>query len=81
MFIIAVLQEGQAQDLLVQHPELQIAYDNGITNHHYLRWILTRSAGEPVEDVYPVVLAFQKNQNLVLKSMLRKKEKNMKALL
>jgi len=50
--------EGQAEDLTEQFPELQPAYDAGIRNPQYLRWIQKRRGGEPVEDVVDVVKRF-----------------------
>jgi len=53
-----LLSEGQAEDLISKFPELQSAYDSGITNPQYLQWIQKRRGGEPVDDVIGVVQAF-----------------------
>jgi hypothetical protein len=53
-----LISEGQAEDLLSKFPELQSAYDSGITNPQYLQWIQKRRGGEPVDDIVGVVQAF-----------------------
>ena len=54
--------EGKAEDLIQKFPELQPAYDAGIKNIQYLNWIRKRRAGEPVEDIVGVVIAFDKQK-------------------
>ena len=54
--------EGKAEDLIQKFPELQPAYDAGIKNVQYLNWIRKRRAGEPVEDIVGVVIAFDKQK-------------------
>lgn len=53
-----LISEGQAEDLLSKFPELQSAYDSGITSPQYLQWIQKRRGGEPVDDIVGVVQAF-----------------------
>ena len=55
---LSLYLEGQAEDLKDQFPELEPAYDAGIRNPQYLRWIQKRRGGEPVEDVVDVVKRF-----------------------
>ena len=55
--------EGQAEDLVKKFPELQPAYDAGLKNPQYLRWIQKRRGGEPVEDVIGLIDAFDKNRD------------------
>ena len=65
-----ILLEGQAENLVVKFPELQPAYDAGIKNPQYLRWIRKRRGGEPVEDIIGVVQAFDAaKQRLKAKGM------------
>ena len=54
--------EGQAEDLVKKFPELQPAYDAGLRNPQYLRWIQKRRGGEPVEDVIGLVASFERDK-------------------
>lgn len=56
------LLEGQAEDFVNQNPELQPAYDQGVKNINYLRWLLKAQEQEPLEDIIPLVFAFEKNK-------------------
>jgi hypothetical protein len=57
-----MLLEGRAESMVGENPRLRVAYDAGIKNPNLLGWVLGVSAREPVEDVVPVVLAFEKNR-------------------
>ena len=54
--------EGQAEDLVKKFPELQPAYDAGLRNPQYLRWIQKRRGGEPVEDVIGLLASFERDK-------------------
>lgn len=57
-----LILEGQAEDFVNQNPELQPAYDQGVKNINYLRWLLKAQEQEPLEDIIPLVFAFEKNK-------------------
>lgn len=57
-----ILLEGQAEDFVIQNPELKIAYDQGIRNLSYLKWLDSVKNQEPVEDIVPALMAFDKNK-------------------
>ena len=54
--------EGQANDLVKKHPELQPAWDAGIRKFDYLNWIFKRRGGEPIKDVIGVVKSFDEKK-------------------
>ena len=56
------LLEGQAEDFVLQNPELQIAYDQGVKNINYLKWLLKAKEQEPLKDIIPLIFAFEKNK-------------------
>ena len=60
--ISSFLLEGKADDLVIKFPELKPAYDAGITNHHYLNWMLKYSKAEPIRDMIGIVKTFNKNK-------------------
>jgi ankyrin repeat protein len=65
-----VLLEGLAEDLVRKNPGLRGAYDQGVRNPVLLKWVSKVSEKEPVEDVIPVVMSFEKNkQRLVQKDI------------
>lgn len=65
------LLEGKSEDLLNKNPELVDAYKNGIKNINQLSWILKVKGNEPVRDIVPVLLAFERNkQRLTNKDIL-----------
>ena len=61
-YSLTLLLEGQAEDLINREPKLRIAYNQGIKNHNLLKWVLKVSDKEPVEDILPVVISFEKNK-------------------
>ena len=60
-FEFTLYLEGQAEDFVKQNPQLQPAYNAGINNVNYLRWIVKQK--EPIEDTIPLVQFFIKNKN------------------
>ena len=57
-----ILLEGQAEDFVKQNPELQSAYDQGAKNINHLRWLNKNKDQEPLQDIIPLVFAFEKNK-------------------
>ena len=60
--ISSYLLEGKSDDLVIKFPELKPAYDAGITNHHYLNWMLKHNKAEPIRDMIGIVKTFNKNK-------------------
>lgn len=59
--------EGKIEDLINQNPDLKYAYDNGIKNFNYLNWITKVKGDEPIRDIVPVLLAFEKNKRKLIR--------------
>jgi ankyrin repeat protein len=57
-----IILEGKAEELVRNEPGLQTAYNQGIRNPVLLNWISKAAKQEPMEDVIPVALAFEKNK-------------------
>jgi hypothetical protein len=62
-----ILAEGQAEDLVEKNPELKIAYDGGVVNPNYLRWLLKVKDHEPIQDVFPLLRSFEEKKNRLAK--------------
>ena len=58
----SLLNEGQAEDLIEGDPELEYAFNNGVKNPVYLRWLTKMKEFEPVEDTTGLVQGFEKNK-------------------
>lgn len=58
-----IFNEGQAEDLIERNPELKIAYDSGVINPNYLKWLLKAKEHEPIEDVFPLIKSFEEKKN------------------
>ena len=63
--ILKLLLEGQAERVLEKYPEIQPAYDAGIRNPSYLRWLGKRRGDEPVEDIIGVLQTFEKKKSQI----------------
>lgn len=67
--------ESKAEDLISQNPELKVAYDMGVKNFNYLNWILKLKGTEPIRDIAPVVIDYdKKKQKLVKKDLFAYKD-------
>lgn len=66
-----MLLEGKSEELISSNPELQDAYSRGIKNSNYLSWLLRVKGDEPVRDIVPTLLSFERNkQKLIKKDLL-----------
>ena len=57
-----ILLEGLAEDFVNQNPDLKKAYDKGVKNIGYLKWLNSVKNQEPIDDIIPVVQAFDRNK-------------------
>lgn len=57
-----LINEGQVEDLIKADPELEYAFNSGVKNPVYLRWLAKMKEFEPVEDTAGLVQSFEKNK-------------------